>query len=836
MDLTYLAYAGSPTPFYEPPQAAGDDLVDVAGPPPAGYRQSLNREWCGWSTRDDLPAQGWKIHVSATTATARRVLTTTLRYCTRHGVDVKFLRSISTLGRRNSKYGDRGGSGKFITIYPRDDGELEKILRELDAEIGGEQGPAILSDLRWAEGPLYVRYGAFVLRYGRDEQGRQVPCIEAPDGSLVPDERRPGFHPPAWAPLPAFLDEALQARARGTLDDFPFVVRSAIHFSNGGGVYLAEDTRTGAKVVLKEARPHAGIDEADVDAVERLRVERDALEKLDGVPGVPRLIDYRRGHAHQFLARHFVDGAPLNAVMHRMNPALPGAQLLDHAAYTDWAIAVHAAVSAGVAAMHRRGVVFGDLHPGNIIVDDDGEVGFIDFEAASRVDDDRPQRIGAPGFRAPAGWTGTRVDDFALASLRLALFLPITETLGWSPALTHALFDAAVDRFPEAAAFLAPARDVLLSAWADTAPPPPTTVGEVRASLVRGVLAAASAERDDRLFPGDIAQFQNQTAGIEFAYGASGVLWALHRAGVDVPSAHVDWVVSRLHGDDLMGPGLFEGAAGVGLVLRALGETDASRTALARAVDFPVDKLDSSLWRGIPGVGLALLDETSDEGRDRARHLARELRLRREAPAAGLTGLFQGGAGRALFLLALAEATGDTSWIGDAVAEVERDLDLIGWTSTPPPAPGGPWHQPALAAGSAGIALAARALSAVDDDARWTRIVDDVRGVGGVLTRGFLPHVGLLRGRAGMGMMLAELWRGETAPREIEQALERHRRDCLLGTVPVGEGLLSFGDHSLKLSTDWATGAAGLVAALDGIDGAGLEFPGRRTRAEVGAT
>lgn len=836
MDLHYIAYAGAPTPFYEPPQPGGDDLVSFAGEPPEGYRQDLNREWCGWSVRDDLPAQGWKIHVSATTGTARRVLAKTLAYCTHRRVDVKFLRSISTLGRRNSKYGDRGGSGKFITIYPADEAELQTILEDLDREIGGEPGPAILSDLRWREGPLHVRYGAFVLRYGRDEQGRQVPCIEAPDGTLVPDERRPGFHPPAWVELPAVLDEALQARARGTLDDFPFAVRSAIHFSNGGGVYLADDTRTGQKVVLKEARPHAGVDEADVDAVERLVTERDALEQLDGVPGVPRLVDFRRGHAHQFLARGFVEGAPLSAVMHRMNPALPGAQLLDEAAYVRWAVAVFSAVEAGVHAMHRRGIVFGDLHPGNVIVDEDGEVGFIDFEAASRVEDDRPQRIGAPGFRAPAGWTGVRVDEFALASLRLALFLPMTETLAWSPTLTHALFDAAIDRFPDAADFLEPSRSVLLSVWGDATPPVVVApLDAVREQLAQGTLAAASPERADRLFPGDIAQFQSPTAGAEFAFGATGVLWSLHRAGFPVADAHVDWVVERLHGNDLIGPGLFEGGAGVALVLRELGARDDADAALARAAAFPVDKLDSSLWRGIAGLGLALLHEPTDDAVARARTLALALRERRSAPPAGMTGLLHGGAGRALFLLALADATGDDAWIEDAAAETRRDLDLIGWSATEPPVPGGPWHQPALAAGSAGIALAARALQSRHDDGRWSAIVEDVRRPGGVLTRGILPHVGLLRGRAGAGLMLAELWRGETAPPEVERALDRHRRDCRLGIVPFSDGMLPFGDHSLKLSTDWATGAAGLIAALDGMDGRGLEFPGRTTRTAVAA-
>ena len=44
-------------------------------------------------------------------------------------------------------------------------------------------------------------------------------------------------------------------------------MEKALHFSNGGGVYLGRDTRTGEQIVLKEARPYAGLaaDGADIE-------------------------------------------------------------------------------------------------------------------------------------------------------------------------------------------------------------------------------------------------------------------------------------------------------------------------------------------------------------------------------------------------------------------------------------------------------------------------------------------------------------------------------------------------------------------------------------------
>ena len=47
----------------------------------------------------------------------------------------------------------------------------------------------------------------------------------------------------------------------------------------------------------------------------------------------------------------------------------------------------------------------------------------------------------------------------------------------------------------------------------------------LRDRLAGAIVASATAERDDRLFPGDIAQFHS--GGLNLAHGAAGVLHAL---------------------------------------------------------------------------------------------------------------------------------------------------------------------------------------------------------------------------------------------------------------------------------------------------------------------
>ena len=99
-----------------------------------------------------------------------------------------------------------------------------------------------------------------------------------------------------------------------------------------------------------------------------------------------------------------------------------------------------------LADIHRHGIVFGDLHGKNILVDEQDRVSLIDFELAVEAGSgDRPG-LGAPGFRAPADRHGFEIDEHALAALRLWLFLPLVMLLELAPAV---LPEYKVERFSD---------------------------------------------------------------------------------------------------------------------------------------------------------------------------------------------------------------------------------------------------------------------------------------------------------------------------------------------------------------------------------------------------
>jgi hypothetical protein len=265
MDMRYEAFCFADRVFYDTPSRLDGEqgrfeVVDRTLPD--GWAQADQDTWVVLRPAGCEPRmQGWKVHVSAGLDNAEKVLNVAWEYCVANDVSFKFLRSRQVLIAQNSKYAPRGSSGKLVTIYPRDDGELRRVLDDLSVALDGEHGPYVLSDLRWGAGPLYVRYGGFLGQMCPGPNGELVPAIARADGTLIPDERKPVFEVPSWVTPPGFFAPHLAARLRHDApEDFPYAIERVLHFSNGGGVYVAERRADGVRVVLKEARPYAGLD------------------------------------------------------------------------------------------------------------------------------------------------------------------------------------------------------------------------------------------------------------------------------------------------------------------------------------------------------------------------------------------------------------------------------------------------------------------------------------------------------------------------------------------------------------------------------------------------
>jgi tRNA A-37 threonylcarbamoyl transferase component Bud32 len=873
VDKQYEQYCLADPVFYDSPRQ--DDPLTLfpisSRPLPDGWSRACQGDWLtNIPPGASAPAQGWKIHVSTCLDNSDEVITQVWQYCVARGVSFKFLGSRLAVLMRNAKYASRSASGKSVTIYPADEAACERILHELDAELAGAPGPYILSDLRYGSGPLYVRYGGFTERFCLDSRGEMTPAIENPAGDLVPDLRSPVFTMPEWIRLPEFLAPDLAARNSVAVTELEYDLTGALHFSNGGGVYTATDKRTGEQVVLKEARPHAGLAADGSDAVTRLRREHDALLRLSGLGIAPEVRGFFQVGEHYFLAEEFIPGRTLNSFFAERYPLDgPVPDPTATKAYATWALQICAGAERAAAAMHERGVVFNDLHMFNIIVRPDDTVAFIDFEAASDISEGRIRTVGNPGFAAPRDRAGFDVDAYSLACLRLAMFMPLTTLFALDRDKAAQLAGVIAGLFPVPEKFLEEAvreiaRDTVRPAPDVTGPAAaPREAGDAGASDVGGcpgwdrlaadmvdaIRASATPDRADRLFPGDIDQFRVPGGGLGLAHGAAGVLYALSEAvGVRVPE-YEEWLVTRAaeppKGTHL---GLYDGLAGVAYTLARLGHLDAAARAARSCLSENWDRLGHGLYGGLSGFALAMISVGDHVGEpwlaDAAIRAAETVAApyvaagqgaagQRAAARSGAVGLLRGASGKALLFIRLYERTGDPAYLNAAEGAIADDLDRCVTDGNGALQVNDGWRTlPYLAGGSVGIGMVIDQFTAHRQNAAFA---DAARAIRLAASSGLYAQAGLFNGRAGMLAYLAGT-RDESGQEASRRVASAHVDRLAWHAVRYAGGLAFPGDMLLRLSMDLGTGTAGVLlgtAAALAPGGAALPFFAQQARLPV---
>jgi len=532
-----------------------------------------------------------------------------------------------------------------------------------------------------------------------------------------------------------------------------------------------------------------------------------------------------------------VDGRPLSSVLVERYPLITlGADEARLAEFTSWALDVCDRVERAVAEVHGRGVVLGDLHPSNVLVRPDGRIVLIDLEVAASAAEAR-QTLAAPGFVAPADRRGFDIDRFALACLRLHLFLPLTALIGLEPRKVEQFAGEIAQIFPVPEEFLAEAVQVIAGggpgsghdAGAERSRPPrletdPASWRRARDSMAQAILLSASPDRDDRLFPGDIRQFD--TGGLNVAHGAAGVLYALAVCGAGRHPDHEAWLLRRA-----MSPppgtrlGFYDGLHGVAHVLDVLGRRGDALALLGMCNDDLAgrwDRLGVDLYAGLAGIGLNLVHFATATGDaslwDAAWQVADAVaeRLGDEDGVADVSGgqhpyagLLRGSSGPALMFIRLYEHSGDPELLDLAATALRQDLRRCvriddgslevneGWRT-----------MPYLADGSVGIGLVLDDYLTHRDDEEFAEAAAAIHGAAAAQ---FYIEPGLFYGRAGMILYLSRRGLGGGAPDPIVASHVRRLAWHALGY----RGHLAFpGEQLLRLSMDLATGTAGVLLAV----------------------
>jgi Lanthionine synthetase C-like protein/Protein kinase domain len=606
-----------------------------------------------------MAVQGWKIHLSAVIHSVDALLDAALPVLVAQRTAFKIAAAPTILSLLGSKQWHRGGSGKFMTVYPRGEEHFVSLIEALHRATAGLAGPYILSDRRYRDSKcVFYRYGGIAPRTFLTVKGDRVPYLDAPDGEQVPDRRQAWFSLPPWVRDPlsaeagaagaagtagaagaaggkggAAAAAAVAAPASRTLRGGRYAIEGALRHTNSGGLYLATDNTTGGKVVLKEARPLTNVDAAGSESKVLLQKERRLLLTLEAAAVAPRVVDFFQEWEHWFLVEEFLDGVTLrqHSILHNVTRlSRPSPSHFDDFYRELRSVFGQLANILEIFGRHR--IVFRDLSPTNVLILRDGVVKLVDFEAACELGVDPMSNLFTPGYASSDHFSSdlpqVENDYFSLGALMLAYLMPMHAAMGLDIHLHHRFIRAIGDDygFPRSLVRLInrlmsreparrPAPAEVQESLANPSPvrrplirePAALADGEIREAVersVRYILGHCTPERGDRLFPCDAKVFA--TNPLSLAYGACGTAYALHRiTGVERP-AIADWILGREVTAEQYAPGLYLGMAGIAWTLLELGLVEPAKRILALSGSHPVP-LTADVYYGLAGWGMTQL-------------------------------------------------------------------------------------------------------------------------------------------------------------------------------------------------------------------------------------
>lgn len=835
--------------FYTPRLTDFYELV--SGKLPQGWQIKRSGIWFQCiSEQQKLPDQGWKIHVSATRANATEILQRVSSLLFAAGdTAFKFALDMPILCLLNGKNWPRASSGKFITIYPSGNGRFLELIEQIHGATCEFQGPYILSDRPYKESRVvFYRYGGMRRREALDVTGERILMLVAPDGTEHPDRRLPYPETPAWIESIVPVQQVAESASHSySICEGRFQVEGVIAFSNSGGVYLGTDAMTGARVVIKEARPFIEVSDGH-DAPTLLRKEYRLLALLADTGIAPRPVHLFQEGDHWFLVEEYIQGLSLRAhsashnILLRTRPSESDFQYW----YKTFRHLSRRLLEI-IEILQSRNVVFSDLSPNNLIVTEDGnDLRVIDFEAAYQLGVDEPTSLFTPGF-APTGREGGARgfdhDRYSAGAVLMAYLFPVNSFFHLRPdakeeflksiqrdarlpgdvaemvlalmkndVKPHTRLSNIAERLPATCAPLQPAQKADLD------------YAGVLEGVVEQLLHATNYERQDRLFPADPKLFA--TNPLSLAYGAAGIAYAIKRIRGSVPRLIVDWILQQPISTATYPPGLYVGIAGIAWVLLELGEQERAEELFRLTFNHNLLTRSSDLFYGAAGWGMTSLRffrHTGDETYlQKAIGCGKRLIAATNGWKAGenrMLGLAHGASGIALFLLYLYLTTREERFL--AAGRRTLEMDLAAGVRTPD---GGlSWKAetnspntlyPYWCRGSAGIGTAVVRYHAVAADDSYS---DVLQGIFIDTDRRHAVLPGRFAGLTGIGDFLLDAW-SLTGEQKYFDSAQRAAEGLMLFRV-ARQGIAFPGDSLNRLSCDYGTGSAGVALFLNRLLG-----------------
>lgn len=798
--------------------------------------------------------QGWKLHLSARPETLKATVDRVMPVLLEAGCDFKIIANSELLREFNAGLHGAGAVGKAVTIYPNQDAVVELAYRLADA-LTGFEGPQINSDRRVRpDAPVYYRFGPFLPRLQMNDSGRIDIMLKAPDGRITSGLAGDTYSSPEWAEDP-FRNTGSSGERLPQIDGALVIgdhyrIVGAITRTYRGTSYRAVDLRSGHRVIVKQAKAFVN-ETSDGDARTYLRNERRVLVALEGISGVPSVVDHFAYGNDEFLVTTDLGSSNL-----RDDVVDFGVFAWDSSSSRN-VLDLARAILRILDDMHQRGVIYRDLAPKNVVAMAEGGWGLVDFELSSFAG---VQRYGwSPGYshaRQRRNEPGAIEDDYF--SLGATLFHAVT---GLDPIMIDPNPETNVARTVSCLTAIcgteAPIVAIIRNLLDSDAIVQAHAVRELRATTVLGARRRATVERRSppigQVFrytldtvlghANAIAPEDVRKSGLPppvTAYdGTAGIVMELaQHPGTLTTASELARITALIAQRVDTPPALLYGRMGISLALQAIANAT-DNTYIRRAAEAIIPGQEDvaneqrvDVTHGLAGLGigyLAFAATASDPGPYRTladqcamRLLLGEAMIEQQLGALPLgnvahgisvaDGFAHGRAGIAYFLLAhAAQSSHDRSRrqarkLIDALADLVPDLAARAESRLARPMSAS-WCQ-----GLAGIGTTlVRGAHFFDDERLLMAAQTAATGCLAVAPR--VPLVTQCCGLAGIGEFLLDL--------AIVADDIRYRQDAInildLMLVRSGGSLTapSFPDTSLATSTPgWATGASGVLSFL----------------------
>lgn len=826
MDYRYVKYINDSCYYTKPTnQNVGYINLDYI---PTNFTKVSGDHWINISNYNQtLPEQGWKIHISTQLKTAKQTLDSVAELMFNENVSFKYVKSMHELMLKDSKYGDRSSSGKFITIYPSSTDQFIDLLLKLEEKLSHlPKGPYILNDKRWYKSNIYFRYGGFRPKT-LYKNGEILDAIEDLNGNLIEDQRKPFYSVPDFIEEPSQIKmmdlESEKEYERTCIDDYS--IKEALHFSNGGGVYLADHEKWG-EVILKEGRPYTASGLDDVDAFKRIHNEGEILKKLKDAHYPVEVYDDFVAWEHKFIVEEYIKGNSLTIWIVNNYPFSSNEKNKE---YVKSSVNILNELVKSIEEIHSLGIGFGDLQPANIMVTPDERIRLIDFETAGPVEGSIAT-VMTPGFIGDPKMCKEQSDWFAVLRIAKQMFIPIgnVEDISHNLDKIHTKWIEKVFGL-EALKIIKKIEEICKRHNAR----PMKQLIDSTETLVRDFNLISIKEKlinaikkdlnnDELLIHGDIRQYEMDSGKWNVLTGGFGVIMALKRAN-EWDERLSKWIES-IEDEFLINleDGLYTGKMGICNVLIEAKYIEKAKKIL-KTIDIDSNKHDISIASGLSGLGLGFLsiyyEFENDYYLNKCKQIAELLENNFEKDIPVYTfdydivdkGFLTSWSGASLFMSSLYKATGEKKWLDISKKMLDRELEKTLFDED------GLFQidddfriLPYLSSGGSGLAIPMLEIQSIENSNEW---IKELEGIAQIAHSKTFYNAGLFQGTTGI---LA-----------ISHLLDKYlnRKDLVnsslftlnLYLIETDDCLYVPGDSCFRVSSDLMSGAAGLLTVIQDI-------------------